>query len=62
MRWKVVFAKHAMKDASKLAAAGLKPKAQGVRPAPATPSQSTMNSVAPFAVEDRCASAPSATW
>jgi len=26
--WKVVFAKHAMKDASKLAAAGLKPKAQ----------------------------------
>ncbi len=28
MSWKVVFAKHAMKDASKLAAAGLKPKAQ----------------------------------
>jgi len=26
--WKVVFAKHAIKDASKLAAAGLKPKAQ----------------------------------
>jgi len=26
--WKVVFAKHATKDASKLAAAGLKPKAQ----------------------------------
>ena len=28
MSWKVVFAKHAMKDASKLTAAGLKPKAQ----------------------------------
>ena len=28
MSWKVVFAKHAIKDASKLAAAGLKPKAQ----------------------------------
>ncbi len=28
MSWKVVFAMHAMKDASKLAAAGLKPKAQ----------------------------------
>lgn len=28
MSWKVVFAKHALKDASKLAAAGLKPKAQ----------------------------------
>ena len=28
MSWKVVFAKHAIEDASKLAAAGLKPKAQ----------------------------------
>ncbi len=28
MSWKVVFAKHAIKDARKLAAAGLKPKAQ----------------------------------
>jgi Txe/YoeB family toxin of toxin-antitoxin system len=26
--WQVVFAKHALKDAKKLAAAGLKPKAQ----------------------------------
>ncbi len=28
MSWQVVFAKHAEKDAKKLAAAGLKPKAQ----------------------------------
>ena len=28
MNWQVVFAKHAQKDAKKLAAAGLKPKAQ----------------------------------
>lgn len=28
MKWKVVFAKHAVKDARKLAAAGLKRKAQ----------------------------------
>lgn len=28
MTWQVVFAKHAVKDAKKLAAAGLKPKAQ----------------------------------
>lgn len=28
MSWKLVFAKHAAKDAKKLAAAGLKPKAQ----------------------------------
>ena len=28
MKWKVVFAKHALKDAKKLAAAGLKDKAQ----------------------------------
>ena len=28
MSWQVVFAKHAVKDARKLAAAGLKPKAQ----------------------------------
>ena len=28
MRWEVVFAKHALKDAKKLAAAGLKGKAQ----------------------------------
>lgn len=28
MNWQVVFAKHAAKDAKKLAAAGLKPKAQ----------------------------------
>lgn len=28
MSWQVVFAKHAVKDAKKLAAAGLKPKAQ----------------------------------
>lgn len=28
MRWQVVFAKHALKDAKKLAAAGLKGKAQ----------------------------------
>lgn len=28
MRWTLVFAKHAQKDALKLAAAGLKPKAQ----------------------------------
>lgn len=28
MNWQVVFAKHALKDANKLASAGLKPKAQ----------------------------------
>lgn len=28
MSWEVVYAKHAMKDAKKLAASGLKPKAQ----------------------------------
>ena len=28
MSWEVVFAKHALKDAKKLAASGLKPKAQ----------------------------------
>ncbi|MBL8446501.1 MAG: Txe/YoeB family addiction module toxin [Zoogloeaceae bacterium] len=28
MSWQLVFAKHAIKDAEKLAAAGLKPKAQ----------------------------------
>ena len=28
MKWSVVYAKHALKDARKLAAAGLKPKAQ----------------------------------
>lgn len=28
MSWRVVFSKHALKDAKKLAAAGLKPKAQ----------------------------------
>lgn len=28
--WKIVFAKHAVKDAKKLAAAGLKPKAQAL--------------------------------
>ncbi|MES2424913.1 MAG: Txe/YoeB family addiction module toxin [Pseudomonadota bacterium] len=28
MSWQLVFAKHALKDAKKLAAAGLKPKAQ----------------------------------
>lgn len=28
VRWQLVFAKHAQKDAKKLAAAGLKPKAQ----------------------------------
>jgi Txe/YoeB family toxin of toxin-antitoxin system len=28
VRWDVVYAKHALKDAKKLAAAGLKPKAQ----------------------------------
>lgn len=28
MSWRVVFAKHAVKDAKKLASAGLKPKAQ----------------------------------
>lgn len=28
MNWRVVFAKHAQKDAQKLAASGLKPKAQ----------------------------------
>jgi toxin YoeB len=28
--WEVVFAKHALKDAKKLAASGLKPKAQGL--------------------------------
>ena len=32
-----------------------------MRPAPAAPPQSTMNSVAPLAVEDRCASVPSTT-
>lgn len=30
MTWQVVFAKHAVKDAKKLAAAGLKPKAQAL--------------------------------
>lgn len=30
MSWQVVFAKHAQKDARKLAAAGLKEKAQGL--------------------------------
>lgn len=30
VKWKVVFAKHALKDAKKLAAAGLKIKAQGL--------------------------------
>lgn len=30
MSWKLVFAKHAVKDAKKLAAAGLKPKAQAL--------------------------------
>lgn len=30
MSWQVVFAKHAQKDAKKLAAAGLKEKAQGL--------------------------------
>lgn len=30
MKWKVVFAKHAVKDAKKLAAAGLKGKAQAL--------------------------------
>lgn len=30
MTWQVVFARQAMKDAKKLAAAGLKPKAQGL--------------------------------
>ena len=28
MSWEIVYAKHAMKDAKKLAASGLKPKAQ----------------------------------
>lgn len=28
MKWQIVFAKHAIKDAKKLAAAGLKPKAE----------------------------------
>lgn len=28
MNWEIVFAKHALKDAQKLAASGLKPKAQ----------------------------------
>ena len=30
MRWTVVYAKHALKDAKKLSAAGLKTKAQGL--------------------------------
>ena len=30
MSWQVVFAKHALKDAPKLSAAGLKPKAQAL--------------------------------
>lgn len=30
MSWQVVYAKHAQKDAKKLAAAGLKPKAQAL--------------------------------
>ena len=30
MSWQVVFAKHALKDALKLSAAGLKPKAQAL--------------------------------
>lgn len=30
MRWTVVYAKHALKDAKKLSAAGLKAKAQGL--------------------------------
>lgn len=30
MSWQVVFSKHALKDAQKLAAAGLKPKAQAL--------------------------------
>ena len=30
MSWEVVYAKHAMKDAKKLTASGLKPKAQGL--------------------------------
>ena len=30
MSWQLVFAKHALKDAPKLAAAGLKPKAQAL--------------------------------
>ena len=30
MRWKVVYAKQALKDAKKIAAAGLKEKAQGL--------------------------------
>lgn len=30
MTWQVVFARHAVKDAKKLAAAGLKPKAQAL--------------------------------
>ena len=30
MSWQVVFAKHALKDAAKLSAAGLKPKAQAL--------------------------------
>ncbi|MBK1641447.1 Txe/YoeB family addiction module toxin [Chromatium okenii] len=30
MSWQVVFSKHAVKDAKKLAAAGLKPKAQAL--------------------------------
>ena len=35
MKWKVVFAKHAIKDAKKLAAAGLKGKAQELLEVPA---------------------------
>ncbi len=30
MNWRIVFSKHAVKDAKKLAAAGLKPKAQAL--------------------------------
>lgn len=30
MNWRIVFAKHAVKDAKKLAAAGLRPKAQAL--------------------------------
>lgn len=30
VKWQVVFAKHALKDAKKLSAAGLKPKAQAL--------------------------------